>query len=345
MNIYDFFNSTDVAEYCQSISHTFNAMESAVMVSQSETRSLAEKLAAYREIIAEYPDMEVPEGNNHGHIKSFHEALGQIIAYEERKLEKYLAKEEGAVYRAQLKDKNCPDVFDEYEWCTYSNFESTLGALADRVKKYEESLGEEPGERYYFAVRKTYVDSAKWIQAETLLSGDIRKVDYSGIAEFEPDEAFYHSCYYLLETYIDVPVPFKRGDLVETDGIGYMGNTFVLQNICRDNAEWHERHLLCADLMDMTANVFYESEGTVYCDCVHFYPDLRYCRRELTEETRILKYVSLFVREKLCLCGLLKLQKYLVLHKKADELVDCDLKYQLDTLGDKLLQTDDEIEG
>lgn len=32
MNIYDFFNSPDVAEYCQSIGHKFNAVEAAVKV-------------------------------------------------------------------------------------------------------------------------------------------------------------------------------------------------------------------------------------------------------------------------------------------------------------------------
>lgn len=30
MDIYDFFDSPDVAKYCQSIGHTFNSVESAV---------------------------------------------------------------------------------------------------------------------------------------------------------------------------------------------------------------------------------------------------------------------------------------------------------------------------
>jgi hypothetical protein len=60
VNIYAFFNSPDVAEYCQSIGHSFNAVESAVMINQSDSRTLAEKHAAYRTIIAEYPDMEAP---------------------------------------------------------------------------------------------------------------------------------------------------------------------------------------------------------------------------------------------------------------------------------------------
>ena len=81
MNIFDFFNSPDVAAHCRSIGHALNSVESAVMINQSDSRTLAEKHAAYRAIIAEYPDMEIPEGNNHHHINSFHKSLEDIIIY------------------------------------------------------------------------------------------------------------------------------------------------------------------------------------------------------------------------------------------------------------------------
>jgi hypothetical protein len=69
MNIYDFFNSPDVAEHCQSIGHKFNAVESAVMVFKSKSRTLAEKHVAYRAIIAEFPDMESLKFGSLGHIE------------------------------------------------------------------------------------------------------------------------------------------------------------------------------------------------------------------------------------------------------------------------------------
>ncbi len=246
MDIYKFFNSRDVAEHCRSIGHRFNAVESAVMVSRSNSHTMAEKLAAYREIIAEYPDMEIPKGNNHGYIPSFHKALEILIAHEER--------ETGAA---------CLNTIDE-------DYESEL-----------------------------------------------------------------------LSLFIDVPVPFKRGDLAETDDGDWMGSVFVIQDLCRDNAEWNAQseRILRSDLMDMTANVFYESDGLINCECVHFYPDLRYCRRELTGGERILKYVSLFIQDKLCLCGLLKIQQYLSLDAGIQALkADQDLKYQLECLEDGLLE-------
>ncbi len=247
MDIYKFFNSTDVAEHCRSIGHRFNAVESAVMVSRSNSHSLAEKHAAYKEIIAGYPDMEIPKGNNHRYIPSFHKALDSLIAHENR---------EAAVLSHNKNDAN-----------------------------------------------------------------------------YEP---------YLLSCYIDVPVPFKRGDLVEVDAADWMGNVFVVKGICRELAEWgaNSNRILRADLIDMTADVFYESDGAVNCESVHFYPNLCYCRRELTGEQRILKYVGLFMQEKLCICGLLKIQRYLELDASIMALkADHDLKYQLECLEDNLLQS------
>jgi len=142
--------------------------------------------------------------------------------------------------------------------------------------------------------------------------------------------------------YIDVPVPFKRGDLVEADrGFGDMGNVYVLKDTCKEYPR-HNKLIYRGDLMDMTANVYYERNGAVNCDCMHFYPDLRYCRRELEGGTRMLKYLSLYLQDKLCLCGLLNVQKYLL----ADGIMagmekNTDLKYQLDVLGDGLLKREE----
>jgi len=230
MNIYDFFNSHDVAEHCRSIGQTFNAVESAVMIYRSDERTREERLSAYKTIIAEYPDMEIPEACNHEHIRSFHEALERMISGERR---------------------------------------------------------------------------------------DIHLLD---------------------SFYIDVPVPFKYGDLVavgkndDLDDRQY-GGVYVLKDVCRNNPERHARMLLKNDLMDMTADIFYEVDGFVECECMHFYPDLHYFRGELEGEKRILKYVSLYMQDKLCLCSLLKIQKFLLLDEKTNELKEnSGLRYQLEQM-------------
>jgi hypothetical protein len=94
------------------------------------------------------------------------------------------------------------------------------------------------------------------INAAVSSSGEIIEVWQNG--EILPVEGMN----LLQACYIDVPVPFKRGDLVEVDKGGYMGEVYVLQNLCRDDAESHARRF-GGDISDMTAYVFYESEGAI----------------------------------------------------------------------------------
>jgi hypothetical protein len=299
MNIYDFFNSPDVAEHCQSIGHNFNALESAVMISQSDKRTLTEKHAAYRTIIAQYPDLEIPKAANHKHIKSFHQALGEVIVYEEQILEKLFAPEPGTVYQASFRYKR--DCIGADEGRLYSTFEK---ALSDALGNYEDDRV------VSVTINQRSPDSENRIclSAKISRSGEIMAVeDYgAGIALLD-------SCY------IDVPVPFKRGDLVEGDHFGGdMGNVYVIQSICRDDPKLHSMSFY-GDLSDMFAEVHHEYDGSIGCDTMHFYPDLRYCRRELKGGERLLKYVSLYMQDKLCLCHLLKLQKYFLLDENMSE--------------------------
>jgi hypothetical protein len=62
MNIYSFFRSPDIATHCEKNGHELNSLEMAVIVDISD-RTLKSKIVAWREIIAEYPDMSIPESN------------------------------------------------------------------------------------------------------------------------------------------------------------------------------------------------------------------------------------------------------------------------------------------
>lgn len=307
MNIYDFFNSPDVAEHCQNIGHSFNALESAVMISQSNKRTLTEKHAAYRTIIAEYPDLGLIKALNHGHIKSFHQALRDVIADEEQILEKLLLPEPGAVYQASFRNQNDYGSYNA-DSTLYSTYEK---ALSDALDNYDDNV-------LRANICKKILDRETWVYlgAEVSRSGEIISVDNTGLIPMSKDDHLLEACC------IDVPVPFKRGDLVECDHDGgYMGNVYVVQNICRDNPKRQNPLFAWGDLSDMTAYVHYyhHERNSIECECMHFYPDLRYCRRELQGGQRILKYVSLYMQDALCLCNLLKLQKYFLQDKNMRE--------------------------
>jgi hypothetical protein len=323
----------DVAQYCREIEHNFNALESAVMVYKSEKRTLAEKHAAYRTIIAEYPDMEipeVPEAINHGHIESFHRALANVIAFDEQLLKLFLTPEPSAVYQASIRTKNHGE---SYELELFSDYGKALAGALEHLEDQAgalECLGRKT-EFLSMSICKKYVNSGDYISATVSGAGEIMDVHQRGTFLPVEDVCLLEACY------IDVPVPFKRGDLVEVDGGGDMGNVYVLQELCRDSAGGHAELLRRGDITDMTAYVFYESKGTIECECMHFYPDLRYCRRELSGKARMLKYVSLFMRGKLCLCSLLKLQKYFLLDEITSDIKnDPQLKNDLEMLEDKI---------
>ena len=370
LNIYDYFNSPDVAEYCQSIGHTLNAVESAVMIDQCDSKTLAEKHAAYKKIIAEYPDMEIPQGGNHGSIRSFHKALGDIIVYENQVLEKLVSSEPDAVYRVRMEDYYRGNYFSSYEAAFSFAMEFIKDEEEARESLYNDEKNKTPihiendsvyllteeqaanmtfnenNDREQFAINgftlhKGYLDSEKHIRATVSRSGEIMRVQQEGVISRDCDDELD----LLDSSYIDIPIPFKRGDLVEVVSGGYLferstppyGGVYVLKDTCREY-ERHTERILRSDLMDMTADVYYESDGSVECECIHFYPDLRYCRRELDGETRILKYVSLHMQDKLRLCSLLKIQKYLLLDEKRSELKSSfNLQYEMMQIKDNLL--------
>ena len=146
---------------------------------------------------------------------------------------------------------------------------------------------------------------------------------------------------FLESFYIEIPIPFKRGDLLEYTRYNYglEGNVFVLKKPNRYSLKIHKRLLNGGgDTSDMIVDVFcYKNErGMVYCGDA-FYLNLRYCRHELENEMRILKYISMYLQDKICLCDMLKLQRYLPLEKMTNDFMkDYDLKYTLERIEDKL---------
>ena len=320
IDIYDYFNSPDVVAHCRSIGYTFNAFECAVIINQCYIKTFEEKLAAYRTIINEYPDMEVPVTHMHEkHTESFHKSLGLIIDAEDRSLKKFMEAEPGAIYQVKLNHKN--NSHDSYETQVFSTYEKAREYLLETKKLSDESEAQHKdsrGDVTNMVITKRLVDGEDTMfYAKLSALGEIVNLDNYTKDVWDKNPTL------LLDCYINVPVPFKKGDLVEiNDEVGYMGSLFVLQTLSCDS-EHHENRVMYNDTSDMTAYVHYLSDGQLHCEHVHFYPNLRYCRRELTGEERILKFVSLYMQEKICICELLGIQKFLLADKLRDSLI-CD---------------------
>ena len=88
MDIYSFIRSNDVAEYCRKIGKQWDTIEMAVIIDRSG-RPMAERHAAWQELIDNYPDMPSPSMPCYVHetilynelrpFDSIHEKLAEII--------------------------------------------------------------------------------------------------------------------------------------------------------------------------------------------------------------------------------------------------------------------------
>ena len=56
---YDLINSLSIGNYCRKIKHKFNTEELAVLVYRNKRMSIDEKISIYKNLIKNYPDMEV----------------------------------------------------------------------------------------------------------------------------------------------------------------------------------------------------------------------------------------------------------------------------------------------
>ena len=316
MNIYDFFNSPDVAEYCQSIGHKFSAAEAAVIVNLSRKHSLKEKHAAYRAIIAKYPDMELPKGTNHPYYKSFHKALEKYIAIEERLLEIFLAPEDGAVYRVYFND----DTGENYDYDHFfTTYNKALKYARNKIRREDEYNNEHPGNysstTQSMSIRKAYPDKGYRRAARCARVSRGGKIShlYWNYSSFISKKSFWE-LEGLLDMYIGIPVPFKEGDLVEVaDGGSDSFGSGIIRVIdwLYTESENHSERLYRADLFYMSADSHFLSDGKIVNDYGYFCLDFQYPRRELKGEQRIMKYLSLYEQGEIDLDDLLKLQEYI----------------------------------
>ena len=328
MNIYDFFNSPDVAKHCKSIGHVFNGPECAVFIMQSEKRTLKEKHAAYRAIIREFPDTEVPaEEYNRTSVTSLHQALKTIIDFDERNLERLLKPEPGAVYEAQLcyKDHFYRSFQDELLFGTYEE----AMAHAREITNDENECYKNP---LYMGISKNLLGRPEGFAAYLTPDGKIQEVTATCPVTPEHLAAWYESPHreakaLVSSFYFDVPVPFKTGDIVEiltAPGRNKCeAGVYILKDLCRDDPKKHKRLTQYGDLNDMAAtgycvskNRYGDSAAMVEAKTIRFYPDLLHCRRELEGDEQILKYISLYMQGIIDLPSLLKIQTHYQLDKK-----------------------------
>ena len=109
MEMTDFLNSGDIAEHWRRIGFFCTPLQSAYLVWHNRTKTLAEKHAAWREIIQSMPDCPVAEGHRKTNMGlsdalagSLHEFLRAFIALQENLIKCFYQRGDHAVYRYRV---------------------------------------------------------------------------------------------------------------------------------------------------------------------------------------------------------------------------------------------------
>ncbi len=218
MDIYDYFNSTDVAEHLMEVGYDLNAMEAAYIVELCESATLDEKVVAWQGVIETMSDCPMAKHPDFEDCDSVHNFLRERIDLQGRMLDLF-GHDEGCVFfLRELRYLKWPDSYPARKdgqslWIEdFPQPFSTLRGCVDYLRAGREEDGDE-FDRY--VISKAKVDFVgepyEGRQNEIVLDGDFNPLSVSvgSLSECESDLA-----YRLESTFLKLPVPFRRGDIV-----------------------------------------------------------------------------------------------------------------------------------
>lgn len=314
MNIYKYIRSKDVREYNEKIGHKFTATESAFLVWLNYEITLKEKHDAWREIMREMPDEEVPKRVNADYAPSLFALLNKFIEADNRLIDEFYKKDERTVYSYRYICKGDSSFGEDF-----GRIYSDLGYIQGELRK-DSDLG-----IICVEYTKKYISSHyRKIMLKTDGSGNVTSVDGDFIQgldlSLKKDEFFEG-------LWIDVPTPFRKGDIVcsRKTPFGYNiysdSKPFVLLSLANWSAKdaeergeklsekdkaWKDKHLKYlkeyGDITDMTACGYFLSSdyndrftGEFYNEVMHDYVDLEYYLGNFNGGERVLLPIKHFL--------------------------------------------------
>lgn len=220
IDVYNLINSKAISEHCRKINHKFNTEELAVLIYRNKRMNVEEKISAYQELINDYPDMEVIKRINCKHYDSVKDMIKEEITRIQDLREILQKDEEDVVYTYNSWWSNNDDKIIEGK-DEYRDIYKTLKELQEEIDN--DLKEDEEKEIISFRIRKRQFskDSKYDIVAEYKLNKN-RKIEMVNIYDF--------SCEWLNISNIclNIPTPFKKGDLLVSTSQTPFGEGYVL---------------------------------------------------------------------------------------------------------------------
>ena len=290
---YNLINSKAISDYCRSIEHKFNTEELAVLVYRNKKMNIEEKIDKYKDLIKNYPDMEVIERINCKHYDSIKEMIENEISRLEDLYHKFISKNEDCIYTWIEYNKSTLQ-YDHRNTIknTKKTFEEAYKEVSDYVKEYNDTISFEiimkDFNNWENNITGYYVIENKEIKLINLIENKNNFLDIDNI-------------------FLNMPTPFKKGDILisnsKAKNYGDFGEIFVLDYL----STWRKNldELLKKgnyDSSDMIGYGYYlygEDSTEFVLDHKWDYDSFEYYDGELTGKNRILKDISSFIKGKI----------------------------------------------
>lgn len=326
MNIYEFFNSKDIAAHCKNIGHKFTALEMAYIISRSEYHTLEQKHNAWQYLIDHYPDEYLPEGkwlDDDGEMvrkeRSLHKFLQHYIEIEQQFLADFPITRNEYVYEYAIMYSG--EIRYQPNDMLYDNYEACFAALKEDMETY--TVGARITRRRLYVVPSEVGLDEVTIHmnaALAVMSVDSLQLDEDWAIKDGFSDMWFH-----------IPTPFQHGDLVTCNRVDKeKQEKFVLLHIPYweedergRSMKWYTDRLEKegGDWTDMQTSVYkVDQDGDVYWAHGPNYLFLEYCRDEPEGDERILLALSNYLQNKVSLEDFLRAQKILIAERQAAEL-------------------------
>ena len=281
MSIFDFINSPDIREHWENIGFVPNTIESAWLIWQCNTLTVAQRHSAWEEIISNMPDCPIPPSSHYPEQPSLKGYLRELIDKQNEARDDFFQVSETAYYNGGLQTTNSngwdPTAF------------TTFDACVEHLDHYE--FDPEKNLRYEITKFK--------------LAGQEYTEEYTAVFDSNMNMMAIESMYFdniFSKLYFFFPLPFEKGDiLVRSQN---KTTTIAVENPCWENVVVYLSHGCENDpsqatYEDMKLKGYFGYFDGVRLESKHSYLDFEFVKGNLEGTNRFLTITSEFLKGKL----------------------------------------------
>ena len=291
MDITDFINSRDIRDYHRKIGYRYNSVEAAWIVYWSRHATLAEKHAAWKWIIDTLPDVTLPDYSDYDYLdgKTVHQILAEYIDLQNSFISEFKIADENSYFTYTRPSKWIDGVFTSFNHeGAFSSFHRCVLYALEHVDFTKTSC-------IVVRMGKIRTIESQWYNGEIFINsqGEIIDVDPA----YTQEEKMNEFRYFLESCCLDLPVPFKCGDIVciEDELHEYLKPIVLMDVFVHHESVPEDLYVFSNHMREVDMCIAgYAVNNTRQCGLYLFwnYMDVEYYRDELKGNDRILKPLS-----------------------------------------------------